>query len=114
VKLTYWNNSPDTLREAFFHLYANAAQPDSYLARLRGRDNPPVGTQRGTEVASMAVDGREAAMEVDNTILRVTLPRPLPPGASTVFAYSFPTHWGGMGRMKLFSHWGVKHFDGTQ
>src|SRR6187397_2005192 len=24
VTLTYWNNSPDTLREAFFHLYENA------------------------------------------------------------------------------------------
>ncbi|MBP9080095.1 MAG: M1 family metallopeptidase [Flavobacteriales bacterium] len=114
VELTYWNNSPDTLREAFFHLYANAAQPDSYLAQLSGRGNKPVEQQRGTRVPSMTMDGLQARLELDNTILRVTLPRPLLPGESTVFKYDFTTHWGGMGRMKLYSQWGFKHFDGTQ
>lgn len=114
VQLTYWNNSPDTLREVFFHLYANAAKPNSYLARLSGRGNRPLDRNRGTEVARITMDGEEAAMEVDNTIMRVALPRPLLPGASTVLAYDFTTYWGGMGRMKLFTHWGVKHFDGTQ
>lgn len=80
VQLTYWNNSPDTLREVFFHLYANAAKPNSYLARLSGRGNRPLDRNRGTEVARMTMDGQEATVEVDNTIMRVDLPRPLLPG----------------------------------
>lgn len=119
VELTYWNNSPDTLREVFFHLYANAAKPGSYMEQL-GEDNRARGyafkqdTTRGTEVRDMTVDGTTVQSEVDNTIMRVVLPKPLLPGASTVFRYAFTTHWGGMGRMKLFNAWGFKHFDGTQ
>lgn len=119
IVLTYWNNSPDTLREVFFHLYANAAKPGSYMERLGG-DNRARGTaqsqdiDRGTDVLSMTIDGKEVQREVDNTIMRVTLPEPLLPNGKTSFKYSFITHWGGMGRMKLFSAWGNKHFDGTQ
>mgnify|MGYP000505818947 FL=1 len=31
TKLVYTNNSPDTLREVFFHLYFNAFQPGSEM-----------------------------------------------------------------------------------
>ena len=119
IDLTYWNNSPDTLREVFFHLYANAAKPDSYMEQL-GTDNRARGTAtkedtaRGTDVLSMKVDGVAVQREVDNTIMKVTLPAPLLPNSKTTFHYTFVTHWGGMGRMKLFSAWGFKHFDGTQ
>ena len=30
-KLEYWNNSPDTLRKVFYHLYWNAFQPNSMM-----------------------------------------------------------------------------------
>ena len=30
-KLEYWNNSPDTLRRVFYHLYFNAFQPGSMM-----------------------------------------------------------------------------------
>ncbi|MGV9011031.1 MAG: M1 family metallopeptidase [Flavobacteriales bacterium] len=117
--LTYWNNSPDTLRSVFFHLYANAAKSDSYERRLSGRYPASAArtardAQRGTDITSMTVDGKEVERELDNTIMKVMLPKPLLPGESTEFKYSFTTHWGGMGRMKLFNAWGSKHFDGTQ
>lgn len=112
AELTYWNNSPDTLKEAFFHLYINAARPGSYLDQISPR--PKDGRQRGTDVHSMTVDGQEPEREIDNTVMRVVLPDPLPPGGKVVFNYRFTTHWGGIYRMKTYKHWGVKHFDGTQ
>lgn len=30
-KLEYWNNSPDTLTEVYYHLYWNAFQPNSMM-----------------------------------------------------------------------------------
>ena len=30
-KLEYWNNSPDTLKKVFYHLYWNAFQPGSMM-----------------------------------------------------------------------------------
>lgn len=114
AELTYWNNSPDTLREVFFHLYINAGQPGSYMDQVYPRPKPKEGQQRGTEIHSMTVGGQEAEREIDNTIMRVVLPKPLPPGQSTVFKYGFTTHWGGVYRMKMYRQWGVKHFNGTQ
>lgn len=119
VDLDYWNNSPDTLREVFFHLYANAAKRDSYMRQTRS--NPRArgaataqDTARGTNILRIAVDGKPVAFEVDNTIMKVVLPEPLLPNTHVRFNYRFVTHWGGMGRMKLFKAWGFKHFDGTQ
>lgn len=117
VTLTYWNNSPDTLREVFFHLYQNAYEAGSYLEMLerdQGGDAWDTTARRGTDVLSLQADGQEAAREVDNTIMRVTLPKPLASGDRTTFEYTFRTHWGGgYRRMKLFNAWGYKHYDGT-
>ena len=33
-ELIYWNNSPDTLKVVYFHLYQNAFLPDSYCDHL--------------------------------------------------------------------------------
>lgn len=121
VILTYWNNSPDTLRHVFFHLYQNAYNEGSYADLMEkgarampgraGQGSP----ERGTEIRSMQVDGVELQRELDNTVMKAVLPRPLPPGGRTVFQYTFSTHWaqGSWRRMKLFTAWGHKHYDGT-
>lgn len=118
VTLTYWNNSPDTLHEAFFHLYENAYDAGSYLEMLersQGGEAWDTTLRRGTDVFSLSVDGQQAERETDNSVMRVKLPKALPPGERTTFECAFRTHWGGgYRRMKLFNAWGYKHFDGTQ
>ena len=79
--ITYTNNSPDTLRVVYFHLYQNLFAEGA----IRGRDVPITG---GMELASLSVDGE--AREVDpednrhtiqqGTVMAVRLPAPLAPG----------------------------------
>lgn len=115
--LTYWNNSPDTLPFVFFHLYENAYNAGSYADLMEnGHASRSDGKERGTEVLSLSVDGIELQREQDNTVLKAWLPMPLAPGAKTVFRIVFKTHWAEdvWRRMKLFTSWGYKHYDGTQ
>lgn len=87
TRMTYRNNSPDTLRELYVHLYWNIFAPGSYARRLsRERrleqlpELSPVQVDSFVVVTSTGERGRE--YEVDNTIVRLPLPRPLPPGDS--------------------------------
>jgi len=120
LKLTYFNNSPDSLKEFSFHLYQNAFQPDSYLDQLRKNFNetPAYGKlesqKKGTQVHSIQSAGRTLQTIEDNTILRVVSNRPLPPGDSIVFDIRFSS-WFDTGpdrrRMKMFP---VEMEDGSQ
>ena len=115
VKLTYRNNSPDTLHDIFLHLYQEAFNADSHYDRLRraqGQRGADPARNHGTELHTLRVAGSELRREQDNTIVRAWLPAPLLPGDSLVLDYSFTTHWGGMRRMKLVNVDGHKHFDG--
>lgn len=124
-KLTYYNNSPDTLDKVYFHLYQNAFTPNSYAHNLRksGKIKTTFGEHEakgvGTEIQSLKVNGRLSEFEIDNTILIIELKEPLLPSSSIVFDIDFKTYWdkddgGNMRRrMKTFEHNGVTHFDGV-
>lgn len=100
-ELTYFNNSPDTLDEVFYHLYFNAFQPNSMMD-VRSRDildpDPRVGDriQGLTEgeigyqkVLSLEQDGSPLSFEVSGTILEVRLAQPILPHSSVVFDMAF-------------------------
>ncbi len=129
-QLTYWNNSPDTLYEVYFHLYQNAFIPGSYLHSIRksGKLVTTFGEYEekglGTVIESMACANGIRSQEVINTLLKVVLERPLYPNTSTSFDISFKTYWdkddkGNIRRrMKTFYHGEefnqrFKHFDGV-
>ncbi len=91
--LTYVNNSPDTLREMFFHQYLNAFRPGSKWSAVDAREgrerfqnlrDPDYGYERFTAVPTF--DGVPVAADYpgapDSTVAHFTLPRPLAPGDS--------------------------------
>lgn len=122
MELSYWNNSPDTLYEVFFHLYQNAFQPNSYADR-NDRANGQKHSfgkyekeGKGTEIISFSIDGNEATTQLDNTILRVQVSKPILPNSKAEFKIDFKTYFdqGSMGRrMKKFDSGNFTHYDGV-
>ena len=112
-KLTYTNNSPDTLRVVFYHLYFNAFQPNSEMdSKLQsipdpdrrmtnnlGTDKNPIYESRIAKlspseigllrITAMSQDGQKATFSHESTILKVTLPTPILPHSKTVLDMTF-------------------------
>lgn len=100
-KLTYYNNSKDTLSKVYYHLYFNAFQPGSMMdvrsrtisdpdGRVKDRisklDNEEIGYQH---IRSLKQDGKEVTFKTEGTILEVTLSKPMLPNTKTVFEMTF-------------------------
>lgn len=112
-ELVYTNNSPDTLRKVYYHLFNNAFQPGSEMdARLHSIKDPD-----GRMVNKVNVDGKEvkvsrieslkpneigylkisnfkqdgiaAVSKTVGTILEVTLAKPILPNSKTTFTLDF-------------------------
>ncbi len=122
-ELKYWNNSPDTLYYVYFHLYQNAFIKGSHLHDLekanktRTHLGPKEAAGKGIELDHIKIDGQAAATELDNTIMKVMLNRPLAPGGKIVITMDFNTYYD-VGitrrRMKMYDAWGFKHYNGCQ
>jgi len=110
-KLEYWNNSPDTLKRVFYHLYWNAFQPNSMMdvrsqrqgtvvlrkdrngndivdwdARVKDRianlKDDEIGFQK---IVSLKMDGRTQQFKYHETILEVILDKPILPKSKVSF-----------------------------
>lgn len=114
-KIDYWNNSPDTLKRVFFHLYWNAFQPNSMMdVRSRELGKTVLGTDRdGNPVydwddrvrdriqhlqpdeigydstAYVKMNGVNQKLVYHETILEVDLKTPLLPHSKNNFEVSF-------------------------
>ena len=112
-ELVYTNNSPDTLKRVFYHLYFNAFQPgsamdyrlqtisdpDKRMVRSFTKDNKTVkeskiSTLKPNEIGYINVlelkqDGTKVNNKVVGTILEVDLAKPLAPGAKTKLDMTF-------------------------
>jgi hypothetical protein len=92
-ELLYVNQSPDTLREMFFHQYLNAFRPGSRWSAVDEREGrvrfqnlrePDYAYERFT--APVTVNGTSVKVDYpgapDSTVAHITLPAPLAPGDS--------------------------------
>ncbi len=96
-RLTYTNNSPDTLPKVFYHLYFNAFQPGSMMdvrsrtiADADGRVADRILKLKPEEQGwikpkSLLFNGKAVRYEVNGTILEVTLDEPIMPHSNAVF-----------------------------
>ena len=100
-QLNYINHSPDTLTEAFFHLYFNAFQPGSMMDirslnipdpdkrvgdRISKLDPDEIGIQK---VTSLKLNGKATLLEEHGTVLKVLFEDPILPGDTAHFDMEF-------------------------
>ncbi len=113
-ELVYTNNSPDTLRKVFYHLFPNAFQPGSEMdarlhfikdpdgrmvTKVKGADGKEVKQSRieslkpneigFLKITNFKQDGTVAQTRVSGTILEVTLAKPILPNSKSVFTLDF-------------------------
>jgi hypothetical protein len=109
--LVYSNNSPDTLKKVFYHLYWNAFQPNSMMDVRSRRQGSVVLRQDANgndltdwdprvedrilnlkeeetgfqKISTLTMNGRPQKIRVQETILEVTLDKPILPKTSVTF-----------------------------
>src|SRR5207244_10478997 len=99
-RMRYVNNSPDTLREMYFHQYLNAFRPGSRWSAADQRENrlrfqdlrePLYGYERF--IGTPTVDGVPAPVDYpgapDSTVAHLRLPHPLGPGDSVTVSFAW-------------------------
>ncbi|MEO0556150.1 MAG: M1 family metallopeptidase [Bacteroidota bacterium] len=100
-KLIYTNNSPDTLKKVYYHLYFNAFQPGSMMdmrslsiadpdrrvgARISKLNEDEIGFQH---INSLKQDGKAVSYSTEGTILEVVLNKHILPGKKATFDMNF-------------------------
>ncbi len=101
TELIYYNQSPDSLNQLFFHLFFNAFQPGSMMdVRSRTIEDPdprvgerifmlPESEWGWSHVSHMTVQGKLVQPIHDETILQVPLNQPIAPGKKVTISFDW-------------------------
>ncbi|MBS1486284.1 MAG: M1 family metallopeptidase [Bacteroidetes bacterium] len=99
--LVYYNNSPDTLKKVYYHLYFNAFQPGSMMdVRSRTISDPDrrvgdrISKLKDNEIGFQHIawikqDNVPVTFKIEGTVMEVKLNKPLLPKAKAVFDLQF-------------------------
>jgi len=100
-EIEYTNNSPDTLKQLFFHLYFNAFQPNSEMD-VRSRTIKDADKRVGDRISKLSpkeigflkvkeltINGKNAKTKVSGTILEVILEQPILPNSVSKIKLEF-------------------------
>ena len=99
--IVYTNNSPDTLKKVYFHLFWNAFQKGSMMyehsgdpsyrdSKVRDRIDLRSAEELGhIHVKDMLQDGKKIEIFEDETVLTVELANPILPGAQTTLSFDW-------------------------
>lgn len=122
-QIMYTNNSPDELDHLFFNLYQNAFIQNSYLSNLQQANGEKItygkweAEGKGNEILSIKVDGESVRTEIDGSIMKVFLKKPMKPNSKILIDIAFNTYYSKGGqtrrRMKSFMHQKSRHFNGA-
>lgn len=100
-EIEYINNSPDTLKQLFIHLYFNAFQPGSEMdvrsqtikdpdARVGNRISKLKKDEIGfLEVSALTINGNKAKTTLSGTVLEIQLSKPIAPLSSSKIQLKF-------------------------
>jgi len=108
-QLEYTNNSPDTLKKVFYHLYWNAFQPNSMMdtrsrelgkltiggrpewdSRVKDRIANLKENETGYQkIISLTMNGVPQSFDIKETILEVKLSKPIAPRSTVIFNMAF-------------------------
>lgn len=100
--ITYTNNSPDELKEVYFNLFWNAFRPNSMMDQRvssQGKDGDgrlqkdgisrlasiPKDQEGSQIIKVLKQNGKDVKIDIQETIMKVTLAEPIAPGSSTQF-----------------------------
>jgi len=113
--IVYKNNSPDTLREIYFHMFYNAFQPGSYLdlEQRRAGDYSIANLSKKrmgfVKIDMLKIDDREINdFVIDNTIMKIPLAEPLAPDGMAAIYIEFISQIPARGSRTAHSE---QHFD---
>jgi hypothetical protein len=94
--IKYTNNSPDTLTEFYLHLYPNAfrSKESDFIQFYTRRYNftvmdVPKANRSYMTLHDVIVNGDSVTVDIDDTIARISLPKPLLPGSSLEISLRF-------------------------
>lgn len=100
-EITYANNSPDTLKQLFLHLYFNAFQPNSEMD-IRSRTIKDPDARVGDRIfklekneigylniENLTINGEKPTANLSGTILEVSLAKPILPNSTTIIKLDF-------------------------
>lgn len=107
ARVTYHNNSPDTLEYLWLHLEQNSFRDDGQASAVAARR--PDGTRRGGSEGYTIRHVRDAAgtpleLVEHDLVARLALPAPLPPGAR----FEFDIGWSFQVPDKVFRRFGIE------